>query len=151
MAEPKTSQSEARPATAPAPYILFPGTAAHALEHYQHIFGGTLALFSYAEFARTDGPGEHIAHGMLRGRLTLYGADAAPSEEAVSTQGLMLSLLGTAAPEILHAWFDQLAEGGTVLDPLARKPWGASDGQVRDRFGVHWLIGYEPEQYNKPT
>ena len=145
MAEPPAPQSQQRPPAAPAPYILFPGTAAHALERYQGIFGGTLALFSYAEFARTDGPGEHIAHGMLRGALTLYAADAAAGEEAVSTQGLMLSLLGTAAPETLHAWFDQLAEGGRVLDPLARKAWGASDGQVRDCFGVHWLIGYEPE------
>ncbi|PRB67440.1 VOC family protein [Arthrobacter sp. MYb213] len=146
MAEPKSPESPAPVSAAPAPYILFPGTAAQALERYQDIFGGTLALFSYAEFARTDGPGEHIAHGMLHGALTLYAADAAAGEEALSTQGLMLSLLGTAPPATLHVWFEKLAEGGTILDPLARKAWGASDGQVRDRFGVHWLIGYEPEK-----
>jgi len=36
-----------------------------------------------------------------------------------------------------------LAEGGEVVDPLALKPWGDHDGQVRDRFGVTWLIGYQ--------
>jgi hypothetical protein len=23
------------------------------------------------------------------------------------------------------------------------RPWGASDGQVIDRYGLHWLIGFE--------
>ena len=23
------------------------------------------------------------------------------------------------------------------------RPWGASDGQVIDRNGLHWLIGFE--------
>jgi PhnB protein len=57
----------------------------------------------------------------------------------------MLSLLGTTDPEILHEWFDKLSEGGKVVDQLAPKPWGASDGQVIDRHGLHWLIGYEPK------
>ncbi|APZ35534.1 hypothetical protein [Microbacterium aurum] len=33
--------------------------------------------------------------------------------------------------------------GGELVDPLALKPWGDHDGQVRDRFGVTWLIGYQ--------
>ena len=56
----------------------------------------------------------------------------------------MLSLLGTAEPAVLHEWFDKLSVDGSVLDPLSPKPWGASDGQVIDRHGLHWLVGYEP-------
>lgn len=37
----------------------------------------------------------------------------------------------------------QLSAGGRVVDPLQVRPWGDSDGQVVDRFGVHWLIGYQ--------
>jgi PhnB protein len=29
---------------------------------------------------------------------------------------------------------------------LQARPWGASDGQVIDRFGLHWLIGFEGEE-----
>jgi PhnB protein len=29
------------------------------------------------------------------------------------------------------------------VDDLQARPWGASDGQVIDRFGLHWLIGFE--------
>ena len=53
------------------------------------------------------------------------------------------SLLGTADAATLRIWFEQLSEGGTVMDPLQVRPWGDSDGQVVDRFGVHWLIGFQ--------
>ncbi len=56
----------------------------------------------------------------------------------------MLSLLGTAEPATLRRWFAGLAaDGGTVVDDLQERPWGASDGQVIDRYGLHWLIGFE--------
>jgi PhnB protein len=125
-------------------YVTFPGTARAALGFYQDVFGGDLALHSYADFGRTDGPPTMIAHGTLDGLVTIAGSDASPGQESVQFRGLMLSLLGTADPDVLHGWFDKLAAGGTVVDPLGPKPWGATDGQVIDQHGLHWLIGYEP-------
>ena len=75
--------------------------------------------------------------------MSLAGSDAVGDQPNVRVEGLMLALLGTAQPETLHTWFERLADGGRVVDPLGPKPWGASDGQVVDRFGLHWLIGYE--------
>lgn len=132
------------PAASPRPYVTFPGTAREALTFYQGVFGGELRLFTYAEFQRTDGPGEAIAHGELTGLVSVGGSDAAAGQPSVRLEGILLSLLGTAEPEVLHGWFEALAEGGRVVDPLGPKPWGASDGQVVDRFGLPWLIGYEP-------
>lgn len=128
---------------APTPYLLLPGTAREALELYQRIFGGELALATYGDLERTDGPSIAIAHGMLKGTVDLYASDAAEGEATLSTEGLMVALLGHADPTTLRTWFAALTEGGEVVDPLQRRPWGASDGQVRDRFGVLWLIGYE--------
>jgi PhnB protein len=128
---------------APQLYISFPGTAREALGFYAKVFGGELSLHTYADFDRHDGPPTAIAHGTLDGPVALAGADAAAGEKTVRFEGVMLSLLGTAEPAVLHAWFAGLSDGGTVVDPLAPKPWGASDGQVVDRHGLHWLIGYE--------
>lgn len=132
---------------APAPqiYVSFPGTARAALTFYAALFGGDLTLHTYEDFGRTNGPADAIAHGTLDGPVSLGGADAATGEPTLQVEGLMLSLLGTAEPAVLHDWFDQLAADGDVVDPLGPKPWGASDGQVVDRWGLHWLIGYEPE------
>jgi PhnB protein len=129
--------------TAPQIYILFPGTAREALGFYADTFGGELSLFTYQDFSRDDGPAGAIAHGVLSGAVSVAGADAAAGEATVRSEGLMLSLLGAAQPETLHRWFGMLAEGGRVVDPLGPKPWGAADGQVIDRYGLRWLIGYE--------
>jgi len=126
------------------PYFQFPGTAKEALDRYQQIFGGELKTWTYADFGRTDGPADAIAHGTLDGPVSVYGADAAEGEDAFTSTGFFLSVLGGGDAETSQRWFDALSEGGTVLDPLQERPWGASDGQVRDRFGVTWLIGYEP-------
>jgi len=133
--------------TDPTPYILFPGTAREALTFYGDVFGCAVQLHTFAEFNRSDGPADAIAHGGLTGGpVALSGADVSGDERPVRSEGLMLALLGTAAPSTLRAWFSRLGEGGRVLDDLQKRPWGASDGQVIDRYGLHWLIGFEGEE-----
>lgn len=127
------------------PYLHLPGTARDALEHYVEVFGGTLVLHTYADFQRVDGPRDSIAHGMLQGPVTLFAADAGEGEATLRTEGVMFSLLGTADEATLREWFAGLSEGGRVVDDLQLRPWGAWDGQVVDRFGLHWLVGFETE------
>ena len=126
------------------PYFQFPGTARQALTRYQEIFGGELKTWDYSEFGRTDGPADAIAHGTLDGPIAVFASDAAEGEPSFTSTGFFLSVLGGGDAETSHRWFDALGEGGTVLDPLQERPWKDWDGQVRDRFGVTWLIGYSP-------
>lgn len=130
--------------TDPAPYLHFPGTARAALTFYGEVFGCSVQLHTFAEFNRTDGPADAIAHGYLsEGPVELFAADVAGDELAFRCQGMMLSLLGTAPPVTLRTWFSRLSEGGRVVEDLQTRPWGASDGQVIDRYGLPWLIGFE--------
>lgn len=129
--------------TAPTLYLWFPGTASEALGFYRDTFGGDLELHTLGEMGRTDGPVDAVGHGVLTGPVTLYGSDVVGDEDPLSMTGLSIALLGTADGPTLTRWFASLAEGGTVLDDLQERPWGACDGQVVDRFGVRWLIGYE--------
>ncbi len=126
------------------PYLHLPGTAREALTYFSGVFGGKVQLHTFEEFGRTDGPADHIAHGMLSGGpVALFAADIAGEERPFRAEGLMMSLLGAADPPTLRTWFARLAADGSVIDELAVRPWGASDGQVVDRYGVHWLIGFE--------
>ena len=129
--------------TAPTPYLSFPGTARQALTFYQGVFGGDLALHTFAEFGRDDGPGEAVAHGVLSGPVDLFAADAGQGEATVRLEGVLLALLGTADDGTLEGWFTALGDGGSDVDPLQRRPWGDHDGQVTDRFGVRWLVGHQ--------
>ncbi|GAA1762786.1 VOC family protein [Luedemannella helvata] len=128
----------------PTPYISFPGTAAAALRFYADVFGGRAQVHTFAEFNRSDGPPDAVAHGYLvDGPVKLFGSDVAGDQPAFRGEGLLFSLLGTADPATLHQWFARLGEGGRIVDDLRQRPWGAHDGQVIDQFGLHWLIGYE--------
>jgi PhnB protein len=131
----------------PTPYIHLPGTARDALTFYASVFGCEARFLTFAEFNRSDGPGDAIAHGYLTGGpVALFASDIAGDELPFRTEGLMLALLGTAEPAVLRDWFARLAEGGQVIDDLQTRPWGASDGEVVDRYGLRWLIGFEAEE-----
>ena len=129
----------------PQDICQFPGAARETLGFYAEVFGGKLSFYTYKEFARHDGPPDSIAHGELSGVVALGGADAPEGGKSVRFEGLMPSLLGSAQPAVLHEWFDKLVVDGVVIDPLSQRSWGGVDGQVIDRHGLHWLIGYEPE------
>lgn len=133
--------------TAPTPYLHFAGTAREALTFYGAVFGCAVQLHTFAEFSRSDGPADAVAHGYLTdGPVALFAADVAGDQAPFRSEGMMLSLLGAAAPSVLRKWFAGLSDGGRVVEDLRRRPWGASDGQVVDRFGLHWLIGFEGDE-----
>jgi PhnB protein len=133
--------------TGPTLYVLFPGTAREALTFYGDVFGCAVQLHTFAEFNRADGPANAIAHGGLTGGpVALDGADVSGDERPVRTEGIMLGLLGAADPSTLRTWFSRLGEGGRIVDDLQKRPWGASDGQVIDRYGLRWLIGFEDDE-----
>jgi PhnB protein len=133
--------------TAPTPYIHLPGTARDALTFYGDVFGCAVQLHTFEEFGRTDGPATAIAHGYLvDGPVSLFAADVTGDEPTFRCEGMMLSLLGTSTPSVLRSWFTRLGDGGLVVDDLQTRPWGATDGQVVDRFGLHWLIGFEGDE-----
>jgi PhnB protein len=130
--------------TAPTPYVHLPGTARDALTFYGAVFGCAVQLHTLEEFNRTDGPPEAIAHGyLLEGPVSLFAADVTGDQPPFSCQGMMLSLLGAAPPSTLRSWFASLSQGGRIVEDLQTRPWGATDGQVVDRYGLHWLIGFE--------
>src|SRR5260370_38770265 len=108
------------------------------------LFGCAVQLHTFAEFNRADGPADSIAHGYLAGGpVALFGADVSGDEPPFRSEGMMLALLGTAAPSTLLNWFSRLCEAGRVVDDLQTRPWGASDGQVIDRNVLHVLLGVE--------
>ncbi|MCA1783782.1 MAG: VOC family protein [Dermatophilaceae bacterium] len=132
--------------TSPTPYVYLPGTTRKAPTFYGQVFGCSVQLHTLAEFGRTDGPADGIAHGYLSdGPVTLFASDATGDQVSFRSEGLMLSLLGAADAATLTGWFAALAGGGQVVDNLQERPWGATDGQVIDRHGLHWLIGFEPD------
>lgn len=123
------------------PYITFAGDARQALEFYQEVFGGTLALNTYAEFGQKDTPmADKIMHGMLETAddLTLMAADT-PTGDHKPGNNIAVSLSGDDESELRGYW-DKLSEGATVTVPMDKQMWGDVFGMCTDRFGITWMV-----------
>src|SRR3954453_12186331 len=124
------------------PYISFPGTAREALEFYQQVFGGNLAVNTFGEFGGADPEtADKIMHGMLetdRG-FTLMGADTPPGMELNPGNHITVSLSGDDADELRGYW-ERLTADGTVVMPLEKQMWGAGVGMCAFRFGIALML-----------
>ncbi|SDS81994.1 VOC family protein [Jiangella sp. DSM 45060] len=125
------------------PYIGFRDNARQALEFYRSVFGGELQLSTFADFGAGDDPAEagKIMHGQLEAEngLVLMAADTPNAMEHSPGGNVSISLSGDDEPTLRGYW-EKLADGGTVTEPLQTAPWGDAFGMCTDRFGVAWLV-----------
>jgi len=125
------------------PYVSFRDTAREAMEFYKSVFGGELTVSTFGDFQASDDPDEQdkVMHSQLTtpGGLVLMAADTPDSMEYTPGTSISISLSGDDEPE-LTGYYEKLADGGTVTEPLAKAPWGDSFGMCVDRFGINWLV-----------
>ena len=124
------------------PYISFNGNARQAMEFYEGVFGGTLALSTFGEYgAQGSAHADKIMHGMLESDsgFTLMGADTPPGMEHNPGNNFAVSLSGDNGDELRGYW-DKLSDGGAVSVPLEKQMWGDEFGMCTDQFGIAWMV-----------
>ncbi len=125
------------------PYISFRDTARDAMTFYQSVFGGELAMSTFAEMQVSEDPAEQdkVMHSSLstEGGLTLMASDLPNSMEYTPGNNFSVSLSGDDDAELRGYW-EKLSAGGTATMPLNVAPWGDTFGMCVDKFGVTWLV-----------
>jgi PhnB protein len=124
------------------PYLSFDGNAREAMEFYNDVFGGSLALNTFGEFGSPEAPGaDKIMHSQLETDtgFTLMGADMPPGMEHSPGNDVAVSLSGDDGDDLRGYW-GKLSDGGTVTLPLEKQMWGDEFGMCVDRFGVSWMV-----------
>ena len=125
------------------PYVNFDENAREAMEFYRSVFGGELNMSTFAEFGAALDPAETdlIMHAQLDGPdgLTIMAADTPKHLEYQEPAGFSISLSGDDEATLRGYW-DKLADGGTVVEPLEVAPWGDAFGMLTDRYGISWLV-----------
>lgn len=126
------------------PYISFQGNTRQAMEFYQTVFGGKLEFSTFGEAGMTEhgvSP-DGIMHASLvaDNGITIMAADTATGmREYVAGTNMSLSLSGDNEAE-LTGYYNKLAEGGNVEQPLEKAAWGDTFGMCIDKFGIFWMI-----------
>ncbi|KKJ97782.1 VOC family protein [Micromonospora sp. HK10] len=124
------------------PYLSFRDNARQAMEFYQDVFGGNLAVSTFGEFGNPEpAVADQVMHAMLetdRG-FTLMASDTPPEMEYRPGTNIAISLSGDDADELRGYWA-RLVVGGTVTVPLEKQMWGDEFGMCVDRFGIGWMV-----------
>lgn len=126
------------------PYISFDGNARQAMQFYKTVFGGKLDLSTFGESGMTDHgvKPDGIMHAQLTADngITIMASDAATGmREYKAGTNMSISLSGDDEAE-LTGYYNKLADGGKVEQPLTKAPWGDTFGMCIDKFGIFWMI-----------
>ena len=139
------------------PHINFNGNAEEAFTFYKSVFGGAFAKIirlkdiSCPEFPVAEIDAEKIMHIALPiGPNVLMGNDVpegmGPTNENENRSKISIS---AATKEEADKLFNGLSAGGQVEMPIADSPWGSYFGMFRDKFGIEWMVDFDPAYKGK--
>ena len=124
------------------PYLFFGGTCAAALDLYKTVFGGSAEVTHFKDApAEAAMPGTNPT-GVMHATFTAPGvqfmaSDGRPGTEYAS--GNISMSIATSVDEGERI-FAALSDGATDVMPLQKMFWGATFGQLTDRFGIDWMF-----------
>lgn len=126
-----------------ATYLLFNGTCKAAFELYKSTFNAQeleFALFTPEMTRNTDLVGQ-VFHAELQIEdFYLYLCD---TDEPVQCKNTALKVtVETNSLENAEHYFASLSNGGEIISTLKKQTWGAHMGELKDRFGIVWVIVY---------
>ena len=128
-------------------YVNFPGTCAEAFRFYEKHLGGKPGMMTTHGEApdqtrvKADWKNAVLHARMSVGETQLLGADI-PNAQPMRSAYLTLLVDSDAEAERIYA---TLSEGGEVFMPLQETFFATRFGQLRDRFGLNWMIMRERE------
>lgn len=135
------------------PYLNFDGNAEEAFLFYKSVFGGEFAggIMKMSTAPGTENLPEEEKNRVMHVSLpigreqTLMASDIVPSMGHKLTQGNNVYLsLHPDNKEEADALFNALSEGGTIEMPMADQFWGDYFGSLVDKFGIGWMVNYNP-------
>lgn len=139
------------------PHINFNGNAEEAFTFYKSVFGGEFAkLVRFLDLASADFPVDEsdankIMHIALPiGNNVLMGNDVptslGPTNENENRSKIAI---GAESKEEADKLFNGLSAGGQIECPISDSPWGSYFGMFRDKFGIEWMVDFDPKYRGK--
>jgi PhnB protein len=134
------------------PYINFNGNAEEAFNFYKSIFGGEFAKImrfkdmENAEFPIAENEANKIMYIALPIGKNVLMANDVPASMGRTNENENRSKISISAEskEEADKLFNGLSAGGQIEFPIADSPWGSYFGMFRDKYGIEWLVDFDP-------
>jgi len=139
------------------PHINFNGNAEEAFTFYKSVFGGEFAMImrfkdmASPEFPVADHEANKIMHIALPIGQNILMANDVPESMGRTNENENRSKIAISAEsrEEADQLFNGLSVGGIVEMPMEDSPWGSYFGMFRDKYGIEWMIDFDPKYKGK--
>ncbi len=135
------------------PHINFNGNAEEAFTFYKSVFGGEFAkVMRFKDLAGTDfkvaeNEENKIMHIALPiGKYNMLMANDVPEIMGKTNENENRSkiVITAESKEEADKLFNGLSAGGQIEMPVGDSPWGTYFGMLRDKYGIEWMIDFDP-------
>ena len=122
------------------PWINFNGNAKEAFDFYKSVFGG-----DFTKLVRFEGSDKILRIELPIGSNVLIANDV-PEEMGRVDENENRSKISVSVEsrEEADRIFTGLSAGASVEYPMGDSPWGSYFGMFRDKFGIEWMIDFDP-------
>ena len=136
------------------PHINFNGNAEEAFTFYKSVFGGAFAkIIRFKDLASPEFPvaekeENKIMHIALPiGKNNMLMANDVPESMGRTNENENRSKIAISAEskEEADKLFNGLSAGGQIEGPLGESPWSTYFGCFRDKYGIEWIVEYDPK------
>ena len=139
------------------PHINFNGNAEEAFIFYKSVFGGEFARImrlkdiSSPEYPVAEKDANKIMHIALPIGKNILMANDVPESMGQVNENENRSKISISAEsrEEADKLFNGLSAGGSIEVPISDSPWGSYFGMFRDKFGIEWMVDFDPKYNGK--
>jgi len=136
------------------PWINFNGNAEEAFTFYKSVFGGEFKKIvrfkdlAGPEFPVADKEANKVMYIALPvGKNNVLVANDVPEFMGRTNENENRSkiLVSVERREEADKIFNGLSAGGNVEGPIGDTPWGSYAGMFRDKYGIEWIVEFDPQ------
>ncbi|MDB5226347.1 MAG: hypothetical protein JWN78_540 [Bacteroidota bacterium] len=139
------------------PHINFNGNAEEAFNFYKSVFGGEFAkIVRFKDMSSSEHPisaneANKIMHIALPIGKNILMANDVPEFMGKVNENENRSKISVSAEsrEEADKLFSGLSAGGNIEMPIGDSPWGSYFGMFRDKFGIEWMVDFDPKYNGK--
>lgn len=127
-------------------YLTFNGNCREAMNFYKDCLGGELTLQTIGDSPLAEKMPlqmkECILHATLvKDKLVLMGSDMV-GENGLKKGNAVSMVINCSSDDEIRSFYKKLSEGGNNGHALEESFWGATFGDLTDKYGNHWLLNY---------
>lgn len=135
-------------------YLTFNGQCESAFKFYKSVFGGEFDYIGrFGEMPPqdnmpkvSDADKNRIMHVSFKiGDTVLMGSDTMSEMGDVDFGDNFAISINAKSKAEADDFFAKLSEGGNIIMPLQDTFWDAYFGQLKDKFGINWMLNFDQE------